>query len=157
MWPKFFNSKWFERLFTATLSIMLLLITQRFVVMNNNTTKENDDKIRIETELGKKATIVYVDERDKEIKDNCHKEISDVKSNVESTVKTFSKDMSDVRDDIHEIRNFIFNHKLSKLDTIKLLTPIGCSKVNNLTMLKQLDLLSLSMLAYDRQYKLIIR
>lgn len=155
MWPKFFNSKWFERLFTATLSIMLLLITQRFTVVHEDKIREINEKTRIEAEINSKAPYTYVDLKDKEVKTDCQKEINNIKSNIDNTVEAFSKDMSDVRDDIHEIRNFIFSKKLTKLDTIKRIEPVGITKLIIESPL--LDTSKLSAFLSDKQYKLIIR
>jgi hypothetical protein len=121
MWPKFFNSKWFERLFTVTLSIIILLITQRLTVVHEDKVKADNEKSRIEAEINSKAPYTYVDKKDKELKDDFQKKIDEAKSNVDKTITTFSDDMNDVRNDVHEIRNFIFSRKLTKLniDSIK--------------------------------------
>jgi hypothetical protein len=156
MHSKFFNSKWFERIFTATLSIILLLITQRFTAVRDSKAKESDDKSRIEAEINSRATILYVDAKNKETKEECQREIINTKIDLNKIITTFSEDMNDVRSDVHEIRNFIFSRKLSKLDTIRRIEPIGITKIES-SLLEQSEKLNLSMLVYDKKYQLTIR
>jgi hypothetical protein len=127
MWPKFLNSKWFERLFTATLSIMLLLITQRFTTVRDTKIRDAAEKIRIETEINSKAPYKYVDDRNKELKSEFENENTNMRLYVDKTVTTIASDITDIRDDIHELRNFYFSKKVSRImkgDTIKPLIPL---------------------------------
>lgn len=57
MWPKFIQSKWFERLFTASISIIGITITLGVSGMR-------DSKASLRKELNTKATIEYVDKQD---------------------------------------------------------------------------------------------
>jgi len=110
MWPKFLNSKWFERLFTATLSVMLLLITQRLTVIRETNNREIEEREKIKTELQSKASIPYVDIKCKELDNKIE--------NTERKVTTHIDDLFiHTSSEIHEIRNFIFNCKIGKLRT----------------------------------------
>ncbi len=60
MWPKFLQSKWSERLFTAAISIIGITITL-------SVTGWRDSKASIRNELDKKATVEYVDKQDEKI------------------------------------------------------------------------------------------
>ena len=60
MWPKFIQSKWFERLFTASISIIGITITL-------SVTGLRDSKASLRTEISKKASIEYVDKQDESV------------------------------------------------------------------------------------------
>lgn len=125
MWPKFLKSKWFERLFTATLSVMLLLLTQRLTVIRENSNREYEERKRIEIELSTKASIPYVDSKDKEL------EVKIDKSKSES-VERMKEYVDKTSEDIHEIRNILY--KIIKLSADKRTLRNDTSTINSIEM-----------------------
>jgi hypothetical protein len=105
MWPKFLNSKWFERLFTATLSIMLLLITQYFTTVREDKIKIAKEKAEIESKINERALSTYVDSRCKDLKEEIKKGDDDLRVYVDRTIVTFSED-------IRELRNYIIYKRI---------------------------------------------
>lgn len=93
MWPKFANSKLFTILLSSTVSIILLIVTQRFTVAR-------DDKMELKQELKSKASIHYVDQQD-EILRREFQEADRVYR--EYTVKT----IDEINTNLREIRNYI--------------------------------------------------
>ena len=105
MWPKFLNSKWFERLFTATLSIMLLLITQYFTTVREDKIKIAKEKAEIELKINEKAPLTYVDSKCEDLKEEIKNGDDNMKAYVDRTIVTFSED-------IRELRNYIIYKRI---------------------------------------------
>ncbi|HUX57089.1 MAG TPA: hypothetical protein VMV77_08950 [Bacteroidales bacterium] len=70
MWIKFLNSKWFERLFSASIAIIVVLLTQRLI-----SAREGENNII--TELKNRPTYDYVDKQDAIINNNLRQHIDE--------------------------------------------------------------------------------
>lgn len=60
MWLRFVNSKWFERLFTAAIAIIAVLLTQKIV-------SGREQGSSIQNQLSIRPTYDYVNQQDKNI------------------------------------------------------------------------------------------
>lgn len=79
MWPKFFNSKWFDRLFSSTVAIIVVLLAQSMI-----TKREYDSSLQ--TKLDLRPTIDQVDVRFTEAKEYVDKQDSNIKSTLQQHI-----------------------------------------------------------------------
>ena len=86
MWPKFLNSKLFTILISATISIILFFLTQRYIIerQEENNLRQKEDNIKIEFE--KRPTFDYVDKQDLNI-------INSLKQHMIESEQTDNKQM----------------------------------------------------------------
>jgi hypothetical protein len=109
---------------------MLLLITQRFTIIREDKIKAAEEKAKIEEKINERALTVYVDSKDKELKDEISKKSDELRVYVDRTVISFGNDVRELRNyffSLHSTnRNKIINHLKSNItkDTIKSIPTI---------------------------------
>jgi len=80
MWPKFLNSKWFDRLFSSAIAILAVLVAQSLIT-------ERESSASIQTELDKKASIEYVNKQDENIVNTLNQHIQESNRSDEIQMK----------------------------------------------------------------------
>lgn len=87
-WPKFFDTKWFDRLFTVCLAVLVLLLTQGIISRREYNTRlkiQFDDR-PTKTEVNSQVSSLqnYVDKQDDNIKNSLIQHIEEDKKSTEN-------------------------------------------------------------------------
>ncbi len=104
MWPKFLQSKWSERLFTAAISIIGITITL-------SVTGWRESRTSIRNELSKKASIEYVDKQDSNIKEMIRVYVENADKQNQSWLKLFESMESNYNSLDHKVDILITKQK----------------------------------------------
>jgi len=80
-WPKFFDSKWFERLFTVALAVLTLLLTQSIITKReyNNSLRKEFDARPTKVEVNQQVSTLqdYVDKQDENLYNSLNQHIQE--------------------------------------------------------------------------------
>ena len=79
-WPKFFDSKWFERIFTISLAVIIILLTQSII-------SKREYDVNFKKQFDEKATKVEVTEKVGDLKSYVDNQDENLKSTLQQHIE----------------------------------------------------------------------